>query len=61
MTKLKWVGVGLGSLIAIAHIGVLGHLVKRQEAAVQVPTINIPHGDYSSYTISAGKAGYEIE
>ena len=61
MTKLKWVGVGLGSLIAIAHIGVLGHLVKRQESAVQVPTINIPHGDYSSYTIRAGKEGYEIE
>lgn len=61
MTKLKWVGVGLGSLIAIAHIGVLGHLVKRQELAVQVPTINIPPGDYSSYSIRAGKDGYEIE
>jgi len=61
MTNLKWVGVGLGSLIAIAHIGVLGHLVKRQEVAVKVPTINIPHGDYSSYSIRAGKDGYEIE
>lgn len=61
MTNLKWVGVGLGSLIAIAHIGVLGHLVERQEVAVQVPTINIPTGDYSSYTIKAGKDGYEIQ
>ena len=61
MKHLKWVGVGLGSLIAIAHIGVLGHLVKRQEVAVKVPTINIPTGDYSSYTIKAGKDGYEIE
>ena len=60
MTNLKWAGVGLGSLIAIAHIGVLGHLVKRQEVAIQVPTINIPTGDYSSYTIKAGKDGYEI-
>ena len=60
---LKWTTVGLGSIIAIAHIGVLGHLVRKQpERMVEVPTINIPKGTpYSSYKIEAGKDGYTIE
>ena len=41
----------------------LGYVVNRprEPKLPQVPTINIPHGDYSSYTIKAGKDGYEIE
>jgi hypothetical protein len=58
---LKWTAVGLGGLIAVAHIGVLGHLIKREPPVRQVPTINIPRGPYSSYKISAGKEGYTIE
>ena len=56
---LKWTAISVGSIVAIAHIGVLGHLLRKQ---VQVPTINIPHGTpYSSYKIEAGKDGYTIE
>ena len=58
---LKWTAISLGSVVAIAHIGVLGHLVRRQPT-IQVPTINIPRGTpYSSYKIQAGKDGYTIE
>ena len=60
---LKWTVISVGSIVAIAHIGVLGHLIKRQpESVIQVPTINIPRGTpYSSYKIEAGKDGYTIE
>ena len=59
---LKWTAISVGSIVAIAHIGVLGHLVRRQPDRIQVPTINIPRGTpYSSYKIEAGKDGYTIE
>jgi len=59
---LKWTAISLGSIVAIAHIGVLGHLVRREPDRIQVPTINIPRGTpYSSYKIEAGKEGYTIE
>ena len=60
---LKWTAISVGSVVAIAHIGVLGHLIRRQpESVIQVPTINIPRGTpYSSYKIEAGKDGYTIE
>ena len=59
---LKWTVISVGSIVAIAHIGVLGHLIKRQPDRIQVQTINIPAGTpYSSYKIEAGKDGYTIE
>ena len=59
---LKWTAITVGSVVAVAHIGVLGHLIRRQPERVQVPTINIPSGTpYSSYRIEAGKEGYTIE
>jgi hypothetical protein len=59
---LKWTAISIGSVVAIAHIGVLGHLVRREPDRIQVPTINIPRGTpYSSYKIEAGKDGYTIE
>ena len=59
---LKWTAISVGSIVAIAHIGVLGHLIRRQPDRIQVPTINIPAGTpYSSYKIEAGKEGYTIE
>ena len=59
---LKWTAITVGGVVAVAHIGVLGHLIRRQPERVQVPTINIPSGTpYSSYRIEAGKDGYTIE
>ena len=64
MTRIKWVAVSIGGIIAVAHIGILGHLIRRSpepKKVVQVPTINIPHGPYSSYKIEADQEGYKIE
>ena len=60
MTKFKYVVVTVGGLLAVAHVGLLGYVFHRPKTPM-VPTINIPHGDYSSYSIKAGKDGYEIE
>jgi len=63
MKPLKIATIGLGALIGVAHIGVLGHLIRQNpERVIQIPTINIPSGTpYSSYKIEAGKEGYTIE
>ena len=60
-SPFKWVALGVGGLFAVAHIGVLGHLLKKEPPVQSVPTINLPRGPYSSYRIKAGKDGYEIE
>jgi len=57
----KWFVIGVGGLIAVAHIGVLGYLIKKEPPTQQPPTFNLPRGPYSSYRIKAGKDGYEIE
>ena len=59
----KWVLLGVGGLVAIAHIGALGHLMKMTEKYAdrpQYPSINLPTGQYSSYDVKVGKEGYEI-
>ena len=56
----KWTALTLGTLIGVAHIGVLGHLIKPVEEQT-LPVINIPSGPYSSYRIISGKDGYEVE
>ena len=62
-SPVKGIALTLGGLFALAHVGLLGYVIHRPEEPKlpQVPTINIPRGDYSSYTIKAGKDGYEIE
>jgi hypothetical protein len=57
MSRIKWAAISVGGIVAVAHIGVLGHLIRRtpEPKVVEVPTINIPHGPYTSYTIKAGK------
>ena len=59
---LKWTAISIGGVVAIAHIGVLGHLIRRDSHTMRVPTINIPNGTpYSSYKVEATKEGYKIE
>ena len=62
-SPLKTIAITAGVLFALSHIGLLGYVLRRPEQprVPQVPTINIPRGDYSSYTIKAGKDGYEIQ
>ena len=62
-SPVKTIALTLGGLFALAHVGLLGYVIHRPEEpkVPHVLTINIPRGDYSSYTIKAGKDGYEIE
>lgn len=56
---LKPIAITLGTLIGVAHIGVLGHLLNLSKP--QYPVINFPTGDYSSYRVEATRDGYRIE
>ncbi len=59
---VKTAALVLGALVGISHIGLLGYVLRDSTPKVkEIPTINIPRGPYSSYTIRAGKDGYEIE
>ncbi len=60
MTFFKWTALGVGGVVAVAHIGVLGHIINATRVP-EAPVINFPRGDYSSYKIEAGKEGYSIE
>ena len=60
-SPMKMAALVLGALVGVSHIGLLGYVLRPQEKVHQPPTINIPHGPYSSYKIKAGKDGYEIE
>ena len=60
-SPMKVAALVLGALVGVSHIGLLGYVLRPQEKVHQPPTINIPHGPYSSYKIKAGKDGYEIE
>jgi len=53
----KWAALTVGTLFGVAHLGVLGHLMNRKE----LPIINLPVGDYTSYTVEAGEEGYRIQ
>ena len=55
-SPFKWVAISVGGVIAFAHIGVLGHLMRPQ-----YPVINFPSGDYSSYKVEATRDGYKVE
>ena len=58
-STFKLCALSIGGVIAFAHIGALGHLIRSK--GPQYPVINFPAGDYSSYKVEAGKEGYSIE
>ena len=58
-SPLKTVGIVVGGLFAVAHVGLLGYLM--QETKPDYPVINFPSGDYSSYEVEANKDGYKIK
>ena len=46
MNKLKWISIGVvGSLFAISHIGMIGHIANREKS--KLPNINVPVGPYT--------------
>ena len=55
--KWKWISIGtVGSLFALSHIGMIGMLAKKSS----FPQVNLPVGEYTSYSVRAGKDGYAI-
>ena len=53
----KWIGISLGGLIGISHIGMIGLLATRQ----RLPQLNLPVSEYTSYKAKVSMDGYEIE
>ena len=56
-SPFKWVVLTIGTLLGVAHIGILGHVMN----AKKFPIINLPVGDYTSYTVVADENGYRIQ
>ena len=54
----KWIGISLGGILGITHIGMIGMIATQKGS--KLPKIDIPHGDYTSYVISASEEGYKI-
>ena len=53
----KWIGISLGGLIGISHIGMIGLLATRQ----RLPQLNLPVSEYTSYKAKVSMDGYEID
>ena len=63
VNPFKWVLLGVGGIVAVAHIGILGHMMKITEKYAdkpQYPNINLPTGEYSSYDVKVDKEGYKL-
>ena len=54
----KWIGVSVGTLFGVSHIGMIGYIATNNKNAL--PNLDIPVGDYTSYVVSANKEGYKI-
>jgi len=52
----KWIGISLGTIVGISHLGMIGMLANRSE----FPQLNLPITEYTSYSVEAGKDGYRI-
>ena len=52
----KWFAISLGTAVGLRHIGMIGLLANRN----QYPQLNLPIGEYTSYSVEAGKDGYRI-
>ena len=52
----KWIGISLGTVVGISHIGMIGLLANR----TSFPQLDLPIGEYTSYSVEAGKEGYRI-
>ena len=58
--NVKWISIGVvGSIFAVSHLGMIGYIASRKTES-QLPRIDVPVGDYTSYAISADKDGYKI-
>ena len=54
----KWIGISLGTLLGVSHIGMIGMLANRSS---KMPSLNLPVNEYTSYKEKVSMDGYEIE
>ena len=54
----KWIGISLGTLLGISHIGMIGFVANSNKNGL--PSFDIPVGDYTSYQAEVNKEGYRI-
>ena len=52
----KWIGISLGTVVGISHIGMIGMLANR----TSFPKLDLPITEYTSYSVQASKDGYAI-
>ena len=52
----KWIGISLGTLLGISHIGMIGMIARKDS----FPKLDLPIGEYTSYNVIANKEGYTI-
>ena len=55
----KWIGISLGTLIGISHIGMISFVATRQTEP-PLPSVDLPVGPYTSYKVSVSEEGYAI-
>ena len=55
----KWIGISLGTILGISHIGMIGLIATRNNNN-KLPALNIPVTPYSSYVASVSEDGYKI-
>ena len=53
----KWIGISLGGVLGLSHLGMIGVIATRSN----MPKLNIPVNEYTSYRAKVTKEGYEIE
>ena len=54
----KWIGISLGTILGVSHIGMIGLIATRNNN--KLPALNIPVTPYSSYVASVSEDGYRI-
>ena len=55
----KWIGISLGTLLGISHIGMIRFVATRQTEP-PLPSVDLPVGPYTSYKVSVSEEGYAI-
>ena len=56
---IKWIGVGLGTILGISHIGMIGYIATSNKEQ-GLPKLDIPVTPYTSYVVQADKNGYKL-
>ena len=54
----KWIGISLGGLLGISHIGMIGYVATSNKN--QLPKLDLPVTPYTSYVVQADKEGYKL-